>query len=524
MKLKSLSIENFRSYAEKITVNFSDFTALVGRNDAGKSSILEALHIFFYGGGAKSLVRLDKSDLNKSVENNKIIISAIFDDLPEEISIDDSNKTTLKGEYLLNSQGELEVVKIFEVGASVKTSVRIRALHPTNDACGNLLQKRQTELLSIVDRLNIPCGDKRKNAEMRAAIWSHFNDNLNLEEVEVDIASKDGDIKSIWEKLQLYLPQYSLFQSDRKNSVEDSEVQDPLKDSVRRILKAPDIQKALSDIATRVKSQLESVAEKTMLKLEELNPDVAASLKPDVPDAKWADAFKGISITGEDEIPVDKRGSGVRRLVLLSFFQAEAERRLSENDNSNIIYAIEEPETSQHKDHQERLIKALKALSENTGTQVIITTHSGHIVKRLRFEDIRLISYKDGVKKVTDIGEKALSYLSLNEVNYLAFGDVTEEYHNDLYGYMQSKAIEEDAKYGEEKYFEEWLARQGVKKEKSWTRCKNGEIKQPYACSLQTYIRNSIHHPENRCNTQYSTEELLNSITEMRRIIQEKKL
>ena len=46
MKLKSISIENFRGYQDKTTINFDDLTVLVGKNDIGKSTILEALDIF----------------------------------------------------------------------------------------------------------------------------------------------------------------------------------------------------------------------------------------------------------------------------------------------------------------------------------------------------------------------------------------------------------------------------------------------------------------------------------------------
>ena len=86
-----------------------------------------------------------------------------------------------------------------------------------------------------------------------------------------------------------------------------------------------------------------------------------------------------------------KEGSGVKRLVLLSFFRAEAERRLNEDDNAGVIYAIEEPETSQHADNQRLLIEAFKTLAATEHTQVILTTHSSFIVKQLDFANLRLI-------------------------------------------------------------------------------------------------------------------------------------
>lgn len=47
MKLKTITIENFRCYKSPVTIAFDDLTTIVGRNDVGKSTVLEALEIFF---------------------------------------------------------------------------------------------------------------------------------------------------------------------------------------------------------------------------------------------------------------------------------------------------------------------------------------------------------------------------------------------------------------------------------------------------------------------------------------------
>lgn len=47
MKLKQLKLKNFRGYNSDTYLEVSDLTALIGKNDAGKSTILEALEIFF---------------------------------------------------------------------------------------------------------------------------------------------------------------------------------------------------------------------------------------------------------------------------------------------------------------------------------------------------------------------------------------------------------------------------------------------------------------------------------------------
>jgi putative ATP-dependent endonuclease of the OLD family len=45
MKLKSLRIENFRSFADE-TISLDGYNCFVGQNGAGKSTILTALNIF----------------------------------------------------------------------------------------------------------------------------------------------------------------------------------------------------------------------------------------------------------------------------------------------------------------------------------------------------------------------------------------------------------------------------------------------------------------------------------------------
>lgn len=526
MKIKKLTINNFRGYKDEISVLFNDLTAFVGRNDVGKSSVLEALDVFFHDG--KGLVKLEKADINKQnrdSNNSDIVITVSFTDLPIKVIIDETNETTLRDEYLLNSDGDLQIRKTFK-GASTTASnikVAIIANHPTNSQCSKLLQKKQADLVKQIDELGIDCEDKRKNALMRSAIWNHFQDDLQLSETELEVASKDGDIKSIWDKLQLSLPYYSLFQSDRKNSDGDDEVQDPLKAAVKQILSQSDLQEKLNQVAHSVQETLQQVSNLTLEKIKEMNPEIANSLHPNIDFAslKWPEVFKNVSISGDNDIPINKRGSGVKRLVLINFFRAEAERRQRDNNNSGVIYAIEEPETSQHKEHQRILISALKNLSQQNNTQVIITTHSADVVKSLGFDNIRLITNnEDDGKKINNVEQKILPTPSLNEVNYLAFGDMSWEYHNELYGYIQATAMDDDSKNGKEKYFDQWLQDKGCNMKKTWERIKNDGSQEAYVVTLQTYIRNYIHHPENDKNEPFTHDELCVSIQKMIEIVE----
>lgn len=525
MKIKSLTIKNFRGYKDELTVSFDDLTAFVGRNDVGKSSVLEALDIFFHDG--KGTIKLDKEDVNKQNRDNgdnDVVITVSFTDLPPRVILDETNETSLANEYLLHSDGCMYIKKTFKNASTTASGIKVSIIanHPTNAQCNKLLQKKQADLVKQLEDLGIECEDRRKNAVMRTAIWNHFIDDLQLAETEIEVASKEGDIKSIWDKLQTFLPYYSLFQSDRKNSDGDDEVQDPLKAAVKYILNEPELQDKLNQVAQSVKETLQQVSDLTLEKLRDMNPEIANSLHPniDVASLKWPDVFKNISISGDNDIPINKRGSGVKRLVLISFFRAEAERRQRESNNTGIIYAIEEPETSQHIEHQRVLLDALQNLSRQANTQVVITTHSADIVKGLEFNNIRLIlNNEHGIKEIQNVEQKILPSPSLNEVNYMAFGDISTEFHNELYGYLQSKAVDDDVENEKENGFENWLQSKGCSVFKPWIRIVNGNPKPPQNRTLQTYVRNYIHHPENTNNIAFTNVELKASIEKMIEII-----
>ena len=521
MKIKSVTLKNFRAYKYETTVDFVNLTTFVGKNDIGKSSVLEALDIFFNDGGG--VVKLDKGDINQENvdDDNTISITVEFADLPANIRIDAQNLTTLGEEYLLTSEGTLKIRKDYPNAGKVK--VFIIANHPTNDHCKDLLLKKITELKKILDDNNIECADKTRSAVIRKAIWNYFSDQLECSEIAID-TSKEG-AKDIYEGIDTYLPLYSLFRADRSNNDTDTEVQDPMKLAVKQLMSRADVVDLCNQISDIVSEELSHVATNTLGKLQQIDPTTAGTLTPNIPNVqslKWADVFKSVSINSDNEIPLNKRGSGVKRLVLISFFRAEIDRRKADpkNNNRGVIYAIEEPETSQHVKMQKIMIDSLKTLSQQPFVQVILTTHSSFVVKQLAYDNIRVIKDGNGSRIIEQPSPSILPYPSLNEINYTSFGDSSEEYHNELYGQIQAYAMNIDPMHSREKEFEGWFVSKGVLQPKQWKRIANGTVQPACAVTLHTYIRNTIHHPENKENANYTYSELTTSINEMRHFIQ----
>ena len=280
MKLYSLSLKNFRGYREETTVCFDDLTAIVGKNDVGKSSILEALDIFC---NSKPRRPIEKTDLNvdaAAAGETDIEITAEFVDFPGAIVIDATNETSLADEFLLSADGRLKVKKVYPNGG--KEKVYIIANHPTQKNCSDLITLKQSSLKKCVEDLNLDC-DKTKNAEMRKAIREYYQQqtgDLCLREIPIEAAKEN--VKDIWSKLCEYLPVFSLFVSDRDNNEGDKMVQDPLKFAVQRMFSDEEIQRLCHQIAERVIRELQDVATGTLAKLHEMNAEIANQLNPSI--------------------------------------------------------------------------------------------------------------------------------------------------------------------------------------------------------------------------------------------------
>lgn len=392
MKIKKLVLKNFRIFKETTTIDFDNLTVFIGKNDIGKSTILEAFEIFFNDKDAR--IKIDKDDPSKGADSSEILIGVVFEDLPKELIIDATVETNLKEEYLLNKDGNLEIHKIYSNSKLKETS--ILANHPNNPNLKDLLSLKISELKTRAQDLSIDLSveDKRVSSKIRKAIRENIDDEIELEEISI-LVDKEG-AKQIWEQLKNYMPLCALFQSDRENVDQDSEVQDPMKIAIKKILRGEELQAKLEGIQKEVETTITEIANQTIEKLNEMNPEIAQELKPEIPVPKWESVFKGITISSDEGIPLNKRGSGVRRLILLSFFRAEAEKKKEERNVPNIIYAFEEPETSQHPEHQRKLIEAFLELSSRDDTQIILSTHSPGIASLLPIESLRFLSKKDG--------------------------------------------------------------------------------------------------------------------------------
>jgi predicted ATPase len=398
MKLAQVRIRNFRCYRDEFAMNLDALTCIIAKNDAGKSTVLEALDAFF------NLEKLDPEDRSIGVANAvPIDITCVFNDLQTSLVVDSDATISPQNEYLLNANGCLEITKRFS-GASPKCEeVLVKAMHPSADRFNDLfsltiaqLRRRAQDLGINLDGVN-----QAVKSALRHAIWESVpHDVLALTEVLLEVKA------SIWKPLQNALPLYQLFRADRPSSDQDAEAQDPLKYAIREALASQQVQ--LEAIGNQVKQQVEAVTRTTIEKIREMDPALASELNPVFSSLNWSKVFS-VSLTAEDQVPLNKRGSGVRRLFLINFFRAKAEQLAADRGAPDVILAIEEPETSQHPNNQLLLLDALLDLSQSPSTQVILTTHNPLLARKINKDQIRFIEVGDDRARLLAPNDEAAS-------------------------------------------------------------------------------------------------------------------
>ena len=199
---------------------------------------------------------------------------------------------------------------------------------------------------------------------------------------------------------------------------------------------------------------------------------------------------------------VSEKGTGMQRALALSLIQVYAGVLDNEEETLSkpIMFFIDEPETFLHPKAQDKLIDSLNKIAEKY--QVFITTHSPYLLKKFdcRTQQINIFSKNDdGVNFVSDKRELNLfgtTSPTIGEINYIAFGVNSVEFHNELYGFIQAKAIDEDEKNYFEKEFEKWLVDKGITQDKDYHRLLK---KREYSARAKNSSNfNSQHHSSSR--------------------------
>lgn len=237
--------------------------------------------------------------------------------------------------------------------------------------------------------------------------------------------------------------------------------------------------------------------------------------------------FKKTDIDVDDgtNTPFQEKGSGMQRSIALALLQVYAEELTKHPENEALkkpfFLFIDEPELCLHPLGQNNLLEALLELSKTK--QIFLATHSPYFLISEHLHQMGLFVFRK-IEESSSFAKLSQGTGSLpwsptwGEINYHAFNLPTVEFHNELYGYAQDLSA-----CGSIPAFDNFLEGKGVEKTKQWAEERNGEAHGTYDVTIQAFIRNKIHHPENVTmqDVQFSDDEFSSSIQQMISIIQE---
>jgi putative ATP-dependent endonuclease of the OLD family len=414
MILQKVKIENFRSI-ENATVEIDNLTALVGANGCGKSTVLNALLLFYSqhqkGSSSTSITTQDFYNHDTSKE---ICITCTFSSLND-------NERERFGDYVQDNL--LSITRVFDSGGNSKLhgSKRMHRGFKIIRNASSAAEKRSlySEIRSDNPKYSMLPSWKNKDVfEVALQEWEkEYPDECTFDRDDGAFFGYGNVGKGKLDSSTRFIMVPAVRDaSDDASDTARSAIGTLLEMVVRKRLREREDIKKLED---KINAEYQGLIEPTREELGMLGNELTSTLRKLIPLAEvhldWNDPkdMKLPMPTAEVKVSEDAFlcnlshvGHGLQRAFIITLLQHLAFQ--NENTNTedqtdatvelpNLVLAIEEPELYQHPNRQRHLATILHkiATGEVTGitkkTQIIYSTHSPLMVGLDRFDKLRLL-------------------------------------------------------------------------------------------------------------------------------------
>lgn len=424
MKINKVEIKNFR-ILENATVDLDDnITLIVGRNNSGKTSLTEIFYKFLNG---------DKSKFR-------------FEDFSLSSHVKFTNANTLYLEYIQAKVAEEAEEILFEKQDKFKNELpKIQAnifLEYTDDDDGNLASLSNFLMDLDIDRKDalISCEFSISEPERFLKFFNTNAADYNYDIIEFlrknlhffekkfySVDCQNLNNKSIiesWQEIEnIFLPRFIAakinvddhsddntkglsrgFENYYKHNKNDDEGAKKLKTSLDDT--AIELDGNYKLFFKSIFDDLENFGVNTGVNRKELELEIKTHFEVE----KVLQNNSNLYYRHDEQLlPESYNGLGYSRLIfillsILSYYEEQVKRKSPPNFS---LLFIEEPEAHLHPQMQQTFIKNIKEFirKKNWNVQIIITTHSSHIVADCGFEGIRYFDKsgkKIDVKNLTD--------------------------------------------------------------------------------------------------------------------------
>jgi len=398
MKLTRVSVRNYKGLCE-IELPLSDFVCIIGENNAGKSSLLQALLLFING------TKLSKTAYYDPQED--IVITVSLEGVTEEAlsKLTEGHRDKLTP-YVKDEK--LDLARRYSTDGSSK--LRVITLRPKEDKFhddqvsaafqGKKGKEIEEVLKTSYPEVTIPEATSIKTQRAAKELIKGYISTLpedQLKQIDIPLPTGiDNSIRSIFPE-PIYIPAVKDLSDDLKTKESASfgkllkilltviendltEATETFENLRRKLNRIP---KEDGTIVDERMEQVKEIEETIQENLQETFRNVNIELEIPPPEIKTV--LSNANIIADDGVrgPIDDKGDGFKRAVTFSILRSYVQLSQSEDwkkDSDNrptkekFLFLFEEPELYLHPRAQNILFDALARIS-NTH-QVIVTTHS----------------------------------------------------------------------------------------------------------------------------------------------------
>lgn len=393
IKITDVRVSNFRAL-KNVEVPLGDLTILLGANNAGKTSFLDALYAAI-GAGRKLLgqddVRLEGTEALPP-KDRVVTVDVRIRPLGENGNIAANFPS---GSFWTNLWGT--GIKQ-EVDGDFDEFVGIRTTLAWSHSKGDYVIERRflKEWRAFGDWLATPVDETSKvNAAQIEPLALHYIDAKR--DLEDDIRKQGSFWRRMTEDLGLSEADVELFEN-------------ALSDLNHELVGKSGILKHLKDNLADIRSVVSAEGGEI-----DISP-VARKLR---------DLSKGVDVSftaaGSQSFPLVRHGMGTRSLASLLVFRAFAswkgKQAVEAGDHVHSILALEEPEAHLHPQAQRSFFSQVKSIPG----QRVVSTHSPYFAGQAGLSDLRLFIRSGGE---TTVSRLDLSALNADEIRKLRHGVV----------------------------------------------------------------------------------------------------
>ncbi|MBS7231473.1 AAA family ATPase [Flavobacterium psychroterrae] len=425
MKIKQLKVRNFRLLDNMVLNIEEDITLIVGKNNTGKTSMFEAINIFVktqeisfedfsqstYFIFNRLLRLINQVDFNSISERRKEIVEKVIQNQMPKVQL------FIEVEYDVTNDSLINLSEFITDLDENRNDATILISYESNNSLSLLFSflNREKQEISLIRWLkdNIKafyqtkCFAVDKDSDFKKDIDLSFKSKIEKIVSFEDIkASRTlDDTKS--DKNKTLATGFSHYYRERDQTKEDIKKLEETLTNVSIVLKG-EYEKVLKDVI----SDLNNFGVSTPITIPQIEIDSEFNSESVIKNnIKYYYKHESINL------PESYNGLGYSNLIFmvleLTSFIERFKNSSEEKKSEFLTILIEEPEAHMHPQMQQVFIKQItkkinKAREEGINIQLIITTHSSHIIAEAGidldkgFDRIRYFNKIDGRLEISD--------------------------------------------------------------------------------------------------------------------------